>query len=332
MTNFLFVNGQIRAMESRLLTPARLDRMVGAGSPEDAFRVLTELQYAEYFDDTVTAQDFSRVILQGLLETKNMVLKGTDNHKGFELLWRRYDLNNLKRALKEKLLKSNTELGEFTEENGYSLLGNIPKADLADLIFEGKTSERIPFQYSEAVAQAQKVFAEKESFLDVEYVLDRAHFQYLKGIADAGSAFLKRWFVFTVDSVNIRSIARAVLLREEPLPQSAFLPCGTFEWERISGIENAEDFVRFLRSTRFADAVSSDERTSEEQLLALEKGIDALYNEFLRSAQEGEIDSIQVPVAYFERRLQNARMLKFIMFAKFHGLSSEEIYKTLKQF
>ena len=63
---FLFLCGRIRALESKLLTHAQIDRMIGANSPEDAFRVLTELQYAEEFVEATRPQDYFQIIKKGL--------------------------------------------------------------------------------------------------------------------------------------------------------------------------------------------------------------------------------------------------------------------------
>ncbi len=84
MANFLFLNGRIRALESKLLDVGRLERMVGAKTPDDAFRVLVELQYADYFDEKTKASDFDNIMHRGLLETKEMIVESTNDFVGFK--------------------------------------------------------------------------------------------------------------------------------------------------------------------------------------------------------------------------------------------------------
>jgi V/A-type H+/Na+-transporting ATPase subunit C len=332
MSSFLFVNGQIRALESKLLTPERLDRMVGAGTPEDAFRVLVELQYAQYFDEAVKPQDFSAIIEQGLRETKDLVVKGTDNCGGLHFIWKRFDLNNLKRAYKLKLLENKEELGDFTEENGFCDLGEISATELEKIVFVNEVSETLPKEYAKAIENVESVYESTESFRSVEALLDQAHFAFLSRIT-TGSTFLKKLFNLTVDATNFRTLFRSVLILEEPLNEDTFIPYGSFDWEAVSKISTAEGLWKWAQDARFYDLLKTfkETDTNEDKVLIIEKALDGIMNDFLHDAQFGAIDSIQVPLAYFERRLQNAKMIKFIMFAKFHGLDSETIYKTLKE-
>ncbi|MCF7830480.1 V-type ATPase subunit [Candidatus Gracilibacteria bacterium] len=330
MANFLFVNGQIRALESKLLTTQRLDRMVGAATPQDAFRILVELQYAEYVDDTVTAQDFTKIIERGLLETKELIIKGTNNNQGLQFLWARFDLNNLKRAYKLKLLQEKTELGEFTEENGFSLLGNLSPEEITSLVFNQSIPENLPEEYLEVIKSIEESEGNKE-FRLIEFALDKAYFAYLnKAARKSGSVFLKKLWKMLVDTTNLRSLARSILVLEEALPKEAFIEGGEVRWLDTENIKNLD----FISSTPFAEILEgiNDNDASEEKLMKVEKALDLAYKRFLGDASQGEISSIQVPLAYFERRLQNSRMIKLIMFAKFHGLKPEQIYQILKQF
>ncbi len=335
MSSFLFVNGQIRALESKLLSPERLDRMVGAPTPEDAFRVLVELQYAQYFDEAVKPQDFAAIIEKGLLETKELVVKGTDNCARLQFIWKRFDLNNLKRAYKLKLLENAETLGDFTEENGFCALGEISPTDLEKMVFANEVLETLPKEYAKAVAEIEKTYERTESFNAVEALLDQAHFAFLSRLTTKyyGSSFMKNLFNLTVDSTNFRTLLRSVLILEEPLNEGTFIPYGSFKWEDVSKIQTEEVLWKWAQDTQFYELLAQfkETDTGEDKVILIEKALDGIMNEFLHDAQFGAIDTIQVPLAYFERRLQNAKMIKFIMFAKFHGMDSDTLYKTLKQ-
>jgi len=335
MQGFLFINGQIRARESRLLTVGRLDRMIGAKTPEEAFRVLLELQYAEYVDENASPKDFNPIIERGLQETKDLIITGTDGHLGLQFLWKSEDLNNLKRAYKLKFLENKEELGEFTEENGFSTLGDFSHEDIQQIVFAEKTPEHVPALYAGVFKKVNEVFEDKKEFRFVEFLLDQAHFDYLAQIAKkTGVAFLQNWLELRIDMVNLRSLVRSLLMREETLSSDAFVTGGTIAWEEIAKVQTFGDFSDFVKHTRLTDVRSllHENDSDEDKLIKIERECDRIENEFLHDAQSGEINSIQVPLAYFQRRMQNARMLKFVMFAKFHGLSPEEILKTLKHF
>jgi len=335
MSSLLFVNGQVRALEPKLLDVNRLDRMIGATSPEDAFRVLVELQYAEYFDESTKAQDFAQIIQQGLQETKALLSSGTDNHLGLRFLWLEFDLNNLKRALKLKHLKGDSSLEVFSEAEGFSPLGNLSQEDLSAGVFEDRFGEHFPEAFVEVVRQAESILeAHEHNFRFVEFACDQAYFTLLQDIvAQTKNEFLKKLLVLKADLANIRMVARNILVLEEALPKEAFIQFGNLQNASWAELKDFSEFLKHIKQTSFwavAEDLSEDQ-TPEENIHSFEKALDKAYGRFLHDAQEGEIDSIGVAFHYFERRLQNARLLKFVMFAKFHGLDPEVIYKTLEQ-
>lgn len=336
MKNYFFVCGQIRAQESKLLNVSRLDRMIGAKSPEDAFRVFMELQYADYVDDKTQTKDFAKIIQKGLCETKDLLVSGTDNAEGLQFLWLPSDINNLKRTLKLKYLEKKDSIENFSHESGFSFLGSITKTELESLIFNQEEVETVPAPISKVLSTVDKILEEHNNeFRFIEYALDQAQFKVFKNIAKKTYApFLKNLLKFLVDMTNFRNVARATFILGEKLPKEAWLDQSSFAFNSISKIENFKDFVTWTKKTKFESIIKQlDENlTDEENLIKVEKELDVLYQRFLENSVLGEVSSIQIPYAYFEKRLQNSRLLKFVMFSKFHNIDANEIYKTLETF
>ena len=343
-TGILFLSGQLQARETNLLNINRLDRMIGAKTAEDAFRVMVELQYSEYFDENTKPQSFAKIIEKGLLETKNMIVEATKNHKALQFLWRRFDLNNLKRAYKIKFFEKKDFIENFTEENGFDFLGNLTKEDLENIVFKNKKSGDLPEEFTSVCFNVDNILDENEDdqnsslesrFRNLEFALDNAHFNYLYKVAKKQKDhFLKELFKFIVDSVNFRTLARFVLIFEKKLQNKAWINHGNFLNSETKDIQTFEDLEIWAKKTHFnsvLDKIKKDD-SAEEKIIKIEKGIDKLYREIVENSVMGEIASIQIPIRYFEKRLQNARLLKFIMFAKFHGLSPDNIYKSLEHF
>jgi vacuolar-type H+-ATPase subunit C/Vma6 len=165
--------------------------------------------------------------------------------------------------------------------------------------------------------------------------LDRAHLDFLARMAKKShSSFCRDFLRFIADSVNVRAMARSILIFEEKLPLEAFMPYGKIKVKSLLKLETIEDFISFIKSTDLRLSISQIKETDipEEIMIKIEKGIDKIFGEWINDSASGEIDSVQIPIRYFEKRLQNARLLKFVMFAKFNGLNSEVIYKALKHF
>ncbi len=333
--DYSFISGQIRAQESKLLNVNRLDRMIGANTPEDAFRVLSELQYSEFLDENASAQSFDSIISYGLVETKEMIEKGVEENSGLLFIWLRFDINNFKRALKRKLLEGKTSLGEFTQENGYSSLGTIGEEGVEKIVFKGQLLEGIDEEFLEVVSRAQEILDKNNNeFRFVEYALDQVYFQVLNSFSKKSySTFLKDLFSYMAQSTNFRNLARSVFILEEKIPKETWIPFGKLSYLDVEKTENFSDFIKVTERTNFSGVAEDlSESNGVENLVIIEKYLDKCYQNFLDESVLGEIASIQIPFVYFEKRLQNSRLLKFVMFAKFNGLSSKEIYKTLEKF
>lgn len=333
MSDLFFVCGQIRALESKLLDLSRLDRMIGASTSQDAFRVLVELQYSEYFEENTTVADFQRVIAQGLLETKQLLISGTQDHKGLHFLWSRFDLNNIKRALKRRFEEGASDLGDFTEENGFSPLGTLSEEALVRVVFEGESYEPLRDPFFQVIRTAEACY-QNEGRRFVESALDRAYFQVCGEIAqEVRDPFLSAIHVLVVDIANFRNWLRQNLVLKESFSQEEWFDGGSFLPEKFV-FDDLESLKKMAASSLFSDEVyRAGEAGGNEVslfLVALEKSLDKRYLDFLRQSSLGVVSGVVIPYHYFEQRLKNARMIRFILFAKSHGMVPEEIYNTLK--
>ena len=334
-SKFLFLSGQIRAMEEKLLTSSQIDRLISATDSQSAFRILTELQYSEYLDEEIKPKDFLRIIYRGLRETKALIVRGTNDHQAFEFLWKEIDLNNLKRALKLKLVEGQSKIIKFREKYGFSELGRFTKEDIEKCVFENEKLDIVPDEYFLAILEAQAQYPESPDFQRIEYILDKAHFSYLDRLSKTlDEDFLKKILIYRADKNNVLAVARSVLLTESVVSPQAILPFGKVTLQTVQNIKNFDElnvFLQRLPHPSFSFALDS-EISHIDNLLMLEKKLDLAMMKLLLESELGEIDSIKIPYVYFAKRLKNASILKFIMFAKLYGLSSDIIYKTIKHF
>jgi len=331
-TGILFLCGRLRALESRLLDKNKLDRMIGAASADDAFRVLTELQYSEYFDESVRPADFEKIIESGLLETKKMIAEFAENC-GLEFLWQKFDINNLKRAAKIKFLEQKNSIKNFSENGGFSLLGNFSKQKIEEIIFQ-KNLKNLPEILATACENAEKNWKKNQDFREIENIFDRAHFANLQKIAKKlRSKFLKNFFEIIVDSANFVALARSILIFQKNLAKKFWIAGGNFNFCEIEKIDNFADFEKWAAKTKFANFTKKiAEFSDEEKIYKIEKRADIFYKNFVRENAAGQYGTIQIPINYFEQRLANARMIKFVMSAKINGMPPEKIYKVLENF
>jgi len=326
MSNLYFVSGQISALESQLLTRGQLDRMIGAPSPDEAFSVMSELSYAQYFDESLKAKDFAKVIETGLGETKKLLVDGTDNHSVLGFVWWRFDLNNIKRALKEKFLEGATSIGDFNEDNGYARLGTLDADEIQAAVFEGAEVSDLRPEFA-AVLTKYLNKDSLESIQDLEIELDTAYFTILKKV---GKGPVKSYVKYLIDDYNLRVVARNTLIFEREMQEEQWMSGGTLSFHVFKGVDT-QSFRSTLKQTPFAAEFThvKESISSEELLFLVEQGVDRYVYSWLGNESLGS-DSILRVLYYFEQRLQNARVLKTIMLSKFYGLTHEAIEEKLK--
>jgi len=323
MSSLLFVSGQIAALEDKLLKQGQLDRMIGADTSDEAFGVMSELAYAQYFDDSLQARDFAQVIERGLQETKTLLENGSNHHPVLEIIWARFDVNNIKRALKERFLEARTEIGEFTEDNGYSPLGSMDQDTIEALVWNGRGEEGV------IPSAVLAVTAGDFDIKSTEIALDKAYFQHISSKIRGG--VVGEYVKLLIDAYNFRSVTRSVLVLQEPLEASLWAEGGNLEYDRFKSIETAEALQTSFEATPFSEQLSSvgDSISGEVLLIEAEKAADQYVYQWLKEASLGS-DSILRVLYYFEQRLQNARMLKTVMLGKFYGLDVVAIQEKLK--
>jgi len=332
MSDFPFVVGRVNAQESTLLVQSQLDRMIGARTAEEAFKILLELQYAEFIDEEVGVEDFYNLIRQGLFETKTMILDGTSQAEVFNFYWAQFDVNNLKKALKLKLIEGKTEIENFSEEVGFSSLGSLNQNNLETLVFKGMSLEDFDENIQDVVKSAKSIY-ESQDFLAVEQALDDALVRYiLKLKSKIYDSFFHTLIDLWVKQTNIRNLSRSVLIRKTKMKPQEWIETDELAYFEIKNIETFEDLSTYLGGKGFSNILSQlDPKDSEKSMYAIEKAISAEYDNFIKWETTGGNSDIAILMGYFEKRMRNAQKLKLVMYAKFNDFEADKIYELLEQ-
>lgn len=132
-TDYLTISARIRAMENRLLTRERMERMLEARADEEAAKVLTECGYGELPSLTHSGLDEMLSAARGVLYKE---LKGAVPDKRLvEVFQMKYDYHNAKTLIKaaavgteaDRLLMGGRALDRHSDQ------GRLPARQLAGL-------------------------------------------------------------------------------------------------------------------------------------------------------------------------------------------------------
>ena len=101
-TDYLGISTRVRAMENRLLTRERMERMIEARTSEEAAKVLTECGYGEL--SNVTASGLDEVLAQARDAVYKDMRSSVPDHNLIDVFQMKYDYHNAKVLLKAEAM------------------------------------------------------------------------------------------------------------------------------------------------------------------------------------------------------------------------------------
>ena len=192
-TDYLAISARIRAMENRLLTRERMDRMIEARDDGEAMKSLAECGYAEGPLDAVLAQARAEVF-------KDME-QGAPDPRLVEVFQIKYDYHNAKTILKAQ--------AQGVDPERLLLAGG--RCDPAAL-WDGWKREALTGTseaFKKAMEQARAALADGGDPQQADLILDRACYSEMAGLAkELESPFLQGYVRLSVDVANLRAAVR----------------------------------------------------------------------------------------------------------------------------
>lgn len=222
--NFAHAVARIRSLENRLLDNAQFERLLNAPSFTEALALLGETDYNAGLTALDNPTQFEEALNEEMAKTIALIVRLSENALEVQPFLYRYDLENLKRAVKED---------EISVER-FSRLGKLTPEKIAEMTENGKYDE-LPDELAKGMVDATAAFKETGDVQDVDRILDRAWFAFGYRVLKNGmSQLLLQWWVAMIDLTNFRSFVR---LRRIGLSYQDYL-----KFFIDDGILKAEDF------------------------------------------------------------------------------------------
>ena len=220
-TDYLSVSARVRAMENRLLTRDRMDRMIDAADDGEARKVLAECGYPEG-GSLDQAQAAARADVFRDMES------AVPDRRLVEIFQLKYDYHNAKTLLKAAAMGRDPQ----------PLLLAGGRYDPAELA-EGWRREELrgcSSAFQTAMAQAKAVLEDSHDPQQADLILDRACYAEMELLArDLDSRFLQRYVRLLVDVANLRTAVRVHRMGREPeFLRQVLLPGGSVSEQSIA--------------------------------------------------------------------------------------------------
>ncbi len=323
-TDYLFLSAYIHARESRLVGKERLERMLEAKSPQDAFKVLEECGWAP--QGGADAAQLDQILADKREEAFSDMRNLAPDPKIVDLFRVKYDYHNAK-----VLIKSHAK--GITGDELLLGAGRISPKKLIEAVLEENYKD-LPQVFADAYIDAADTLSRTADPQISDFILDRAFFkEFLQTAAETGSAFLAGYVKLSADTANLRSVVRAVRMKKDSaFLKMALVPGGTITPEEIlAAFESAEAVLALFRKTDMRKAVDAAETAMKGgRLTEFEKLGDDLLAAYLSEARMAGFSEKPL-VRYLCAVEAEINAIRIIMAGQFSGLSGDTIKERLRE-
>ena len=326
-TRYVYTISRIRVIEQKMLSPAMLERMIEAGTPEEALKVLHDAGYG-FAGVEYGVGDYQRLLGEEQEKVYRLLMETVPDISEFDFLIIKNDYHNLKVYLKAEFSNQEVSAAHLLRPS------LIPVDRLADLFRERDFAE-LPAPMAKAVAESMEAFSRTQDPQIIDLVLDKALYSHMLELAGRlDSEFVYSLVNAMVDLTNLKMLLRTKLIRRhweflEPFliaggsfPNEFYRELFRLEFDQISTAYTDTGYSRLL-----AESVNSLKLS--RSLAVFEKLCDNYLISMLKQTKYA-IFGIEPLVTYYlakEMEIKNARI---IMVGKINGLGQHAIRERLR--
>lgn len=221
-TEYMYASARIRASEGRETARVRLDRMLECRSPEQLRKTVLELGFLA--EDRRPPDTLPETLDQAWEDAVTLVRSSVPDPALYAFLLYKYDCNNIKVALKSRILG-------LDYSGLYYTCGTFSADGLAERLETGDFTG-LPEQMAAAVPEAQAAYARSGEGRAIDFCLDRACYGDMAAqAAGTGVPLFMEYTAAKADITNIlssvRMAARGTKESAAAILEEAFVPGGT---------------------------------------------------------------------------------------------------------
>lgn len=323
-TDYLAISARVRALEKRLLTRERMERMIEAKDDIEAAKVLSECGYGEL--SSVTGAELEALLAQAQGETFADIGSALRDSALVDVFRIKYDYHNAKVLVKAEAMGTAAQrlllaAGRYDPD---TLAEDYHKGDL----------RAYSAAFQEAVARARDLLAANEDPQLCDFALDRACYAELTDAARrSGSVFVQGYVRLLIDSANLRAAVRAARLGQGgDFLKKVLLPGGAVPEDTVLRTK-ADELDRAYRDTPLAQAAglgTSAAAPASGPLTAFERACDDAVTGYVAQARRVPFGE-QPVVGYLYAREAELTAIRTILSGRMAGLSGDVIRQRLRQ-
>ncbi|NLY86313.1 MAG: V-type ATP synthase subunit C [Tissierellia bacterium] len=316
-----------RVLETRLLSRARIERMVDAKDMEEVLKVLGETEYSNVMGGLTRVEDYEKILSSELKRVYELMYEMSKDKIVVDLLALKYDYHNLKVLVKEKVL--NQDLSDMYVP--------ISTTDFQRLKSDYQTDNLRDMdpRFREALEEVERDYNENQDPQRIDILLDRFYFKHLYDLAkETDIPLFIKYVKDLIDFTNIRTLIRVKKQKKDmKFLEEVLLPNGNINVEELVLSLNdpieviihkyrhydiSPEIRKGLEIYQNTSRLSEFERLMDDYLMELNKP-----SKYVNFGPEPLF-------SYIVAKETEVKILRIIMVSKINKLSPEEIRERLR--
>lgn len=323
--DYLAISARIRAMETRLLTDERLEKILASNSKDERDKILAECGYPPL--DPAHPDEMDAALAAERAATLEDIFQGAPDSRYVDIFTLKYDYHNVKAILKaaEKGISPEPFFlrgGRFTPEE---LKEAIDKDDYSSLTHT----------IAQAIPETREVLQITRDPMLADTVLDRYTFMDMLDEAQSvGSSFLEGYVRLQMDAYNLRSVVRTLRMGKPPeFLQTVLVEGGMVGPDELFAVASnkGSGLAEIYHPTLLAVAAGEGAAVIDNNgaLTDFERLVDDGVMSYLSAARLVPFGE-EVLIAYLSARETEYQNLRIVLLGKAAGLSPETIKSRIR--
>ena len=319
-----FIQGvtRTRVLEKKLLSRAKIDRIIEAKDIDEVFKALNETEYSNAVAETSRGEDYEKILSYELKKLYKTMREITVDQSIVDLMALKYDYHNLKVMIKEKEL--NKDLSEL-----YSPIEAVDFLKLKEAFLEGNYKDMEP-EYREAIQEVERDFEATKDPQRIDLIFDRYYYLHLYKMANqVGIELFIDYVRDIIDFINIRSSIRLKKQGKDiGFFEDVILPHGNIDREDILFTikDSIDNMIHKFRNSRISSGLLKglESYKETERLSDFEKYMDNYLMEINKPSKYVNFGPEPI-FSYILAKETEIKVLRIIMVSKLNNISPDAI-------
>ena len=317
-----FIQGvaRTRVLENKLLSRAKIERLIETKNIEEVLKLLNESSYASAVSDLSRPEDFEKVLSSELIKVYKDMRELSPHKEVVDLMALKYDYHNIKTMFKERIL--NKELPELYIPIGTTDINKVKQGFL-----EGHYKD-IQTEFSEGIKAVEKDYELNADPQRVDIILDRFFFQHLFNIAKETK--IQLFIDYVKDMIDFINVKTSIRLKKQGKDVKFFediiLPNGNLDKQDIlfSLNDTIENIILKFKNSRISSGLIKglDSFKETNRLSDLEKYMDNYLMNLNKPSKYVNFGPEPI-FSYLVAKETEIKVLRIIMVSKLNNISPD---------